>query len=69
VLVREDDDQGRSTDFITRDEIRHRYVLACQAVTTSDLIGDEPAESRLTHQKRMADHVYMEKSISACFLP
>ena len=35
VIVREGEVQGESTEFLTRDEIRHGYVLACQVVPRS----------------------------------
>jgi uncharacterized 2Fe-2S/4Fe-4S cluster protein (DUF4445 family) len=37
----------KSTEFLTRDEIRRGYVLACQVVPTSDLVVEVPPESRL----------------------
>jgi uncharacterized 2Fe-2S/4Fe-4S cluster protein (DUF4445 family) len=47
VIVREGDVEGESTEFLTRDEIRRGYVLACQVVPTSDLVVEVPPESRL----------------------
>jgi uncharacterized 2Fe-2S/4Fe-4S cluster protein (DUF4445 family) len=47
VIVREGEVQGESTEFLTRDEIRRGYVLACQVVPRSDLVVEVPAESRL----------------------
>jgi len=47
VMVREGEVEGESTEFLTRDEIRRGYVLACQVVPTSDLIVEVPPESRL----------------------
>jgi len=47
VIVREGEVQGESTEFLTRDEIRRGYVLACQVVPRSDLVVEVPPESRL----------------------
>jgi uncharacterized 2Fe-2S/4Fe-4S cluster protein (DUF4445 family) len=47
VVVREGEVEGESTEFLTRDEIRRGYVLACQVVPTTDLVVEVPAESRL----------------------
>ncbi len=47
VIVREGDVSGESTEFLTRDEIRRGYVLACQVVPRSDLVVEVPPESRL----------------------
>ena len=47
VIVREGEVEGESTEFLTRDEIRRGYVLACQVVPRSDLVLEVPAESRL----------------------
>jgi len=48
VIVREGDVEGESIEFLTRDEIRRGYVLACQVVPTSDVLVEVPPESRLT---------------------
>jgi len=48
VIIREGKVEGDSTDFLTRDEIRYGYVLACQVVPKSDLVVEIPPESRLT---------------------
>lgn len=48
VMVREGEVEGESTEFLTRDEIRRGYVLACQVVPRSDLVIEIPPESRLT---------------------
>jgi len=48
VIVREGDVEGESTEFLTGDEIRRGYVLACQVVPRSDLVVEIPPESRLT---------------------
>jgi len=48
VIVREGEVEGESTEFLTRDEIRRGYVLACQVVPRSDLVVEVPPESRLT---------------------
>jgi len=47
VIVREGEVEGESTEFLTRDEIRHGYVLACQVSPRSDLVVEIPPESRL----------------------
>ena len=47
VIVREGQVEGESTEFLTRDEIRRGYVLACQVVPKSDLVVEIPPESRL----------------------
>lgn len=47
VIVRTGEVEGESTEFLTRDEIRRGYVLACQVVARSDLDVEVPAESRL----------------------
>jgi len=47
VIVREGEVEGESTEFLTRDEIRRGYVLACQVVPTTDLTVEVPPESRL----------------------
>ena len=47
VIVREGEVHGESTEFLTRDEIRRGYVLACQVVPRSDLVVEVPPESRL----------------------
>jgi len=47
VIVREGEVEGESTEFLTRDEIRRGYVLACQVVPQSDLVLEVPPESRL----------------------
>lgn len=47
VIIREGEVEGESTEFLTRDEIRRGYVLACQVVPRSDLVVDVPPESRL----------------------
>ena len=47
VIVREGEVKGESTEFLTRDEIRRGYVLACQVVPHGDLVVEVPPESRL----------------------
>lgn len=47
VIVREGEIRGESTEFLTRDEIRRGYVLACQVVPRGDLLVEVPPESRL----------------------
>jgi len=48
VIVQEGEVKGESTEFLTRDEIRRGYALACQVVPTSDLVVEVPPESRLS---------------------
>jgi len=47
VIVREGEVTGVSTEFLTRDEIRRGYALACQVIPTGDLVVEVPPESRL----------------------
>ena len=47
LIVREGEVEGESTEFLTRDEIRRGYVLACQVIPRSDLVVEVPPESRL----------------------
>ena len=47
VIVREGEVEGESTEFLTRDEIRRGYVLACQVTPRTDLVVEVPPESRL----------------------
>jgi uncharacterized 2Fe-2S/4Fe-4S cluster protein (DUF4445 family) len=47
VVVREGEIQGESTEYLTRDEIRRGYVLACQCVPQSDMVVEVPPESQL----------------------
>jgi uncharacterized 2Fe-2S/4Fe-4S cluster protein (DUF4445 family) len=47
VIVSSGEVEGESTEFLTRDEIRRGYVLACQVVPRSDLTVEIPPESRL----------------------
>ena len=47
VIVQKGEVEGESTEFLTRDEIRRGYVLACQVRPRSDLEVEVPPESRL----------------------
>ncbi|MGA2617503.1 MAG: ASKHA domain-containing protein [Thermoguttaceae bacterium] len=47
VIVRAGEVAGDSTEFLTRDEIRRGYVLACQVIPHSDLVVEVPPESQL----------------------
>jgi len=47
VIVREGEVEGESTEFLTREEIRRGYVLACQVFPRSDVLVEVPPESRL----------------------
>ena len=65
VIVREGEVEGESTEFLTRDEIRRGYVLACQVVPRSNLVVEVPPESRLVgyegigkDSERFRDFVY-----------
>ncbi len=51
VIIAEGEVTGESTEFLTREEIRRGYVLACQVTPTSDLIVEVPLESRLGEYK------------------
>ena len=55
LIVREGEVEGESTEFLTRDEIRHGYILACQVVPRSDLTVEIPPESRLTSYVELAE--------------
>lgn len=46
---------GRASDFLTREEIREGYVLACEAHAESDLVVEVPETSRIIGQVREAD--------------
>ncbi len=46
VVVREGEVEGESTEFLTLDEIRRGYVLACQVMPRTDLVLEVPPESR-----------------------
>jgi uncharacterized 2Fe-2S/4Fe-4S cluster protein (DUF4445 family) len=47
VIVREGEVVGESTEFLTREEIRAGYALACQVVPRTDVLVEVPPESRL----------------------
>ncbi len=47
IIIREGEVFGESTEYLTRDEIRRGYVLACQVVPRTDLVVEVPPESRL----------------------
>jgi uncharacterized 2Fe-2S/4Fe-4S cluster protein (DUF4445 family) len=47
VVVLDGEVVGESTEFLTRDEIRRGYVLACRVAPRSDLVVEVPPESRL----------------------
>lgn len=53
VIVRGGEVEGQSTEFLTRDEIRRGYVLACQVRPRSDLEVEVPPESRLVGYEGM----------------
>jgi uncharacterized 2Fe-2S/4Fe-4S cluster protein (DUF4445 family) len=48
LIVREGEVEGESTEFLTREEIRRGYVLACQVFPRNDLVVEVPPESRLS---------------------
>ncbi len=50
VIVRQGEVLGESTEFLTRDEIRRGYVLACRVVPRSNVVVEVPPESRLDSQ-------------------
>ncbi|MCK5558573.1 MAG: 2Fe-2S iron-sulfur cluster binding domain-containing protein, partial [Candidatus Hydrogenedentes bacterium] len=47
VIVKEGKTAGGSTEFFTREEIQHGYILACQGQVVSDLVVEIPPETRL----------------------
>lgn len=47
LIVRDGEVAGESTEYLTRDEIRRGYILACQGVPQSDVVVEVPTESRL----------------------
>ena len=47
--------RGRPSEFLTRDEIREGYVLACEAHAESDLVVEIPETSRIIGEVREAD--------------
>jgi uncharacterized 2Fe-2S/4Fe-4S cluster protein (DUF4445 family) len=47
VIVRQGEVAGESTDYLTRDEILHGYVLACKVMPRSNMVLEVPPESRL----------------------
>ncbi len=53
VVIRRGEVQGESTAFLTREEIRQGYVLACQVVPKGDLLVEVPPESRLGGYKEI----------------
>jgi len=55
VIVREGEVAGDSTEFLTREEIRHGYVLACQVVPKGDVVVEVPPESRLATYKGIGE--------------
>lgn len=55
VIVREGEVEGDSTEYLTREEIRRGYVLACQVVPRSDLVVEVPPESRLGGYQGLGD--------------
>ena len=48
LIVREGEVAGESTEYLTLDEIRRGYILACQVTPRSDLVVEIPPESRLS---------------------
>jgi uncharacterized 2Fe-2S/4Fe-4S cluster protein (DUF4445 family) len=48
LIVREGEVAGESTEFLTREEIRRGYILACQVLPQGDLVVEVPPESRLS---------------------
>ncbi len=47
--------RGRTSEFLTRDEIREGFVLACEANAESDLVVEIPETSRIIGEVREAD--------------
>jgi len=58
VIVREGSVKGESVEFLTREEIRQGYVLACQVVPTADLVVEVPPESRLADYRDIGKDSY-----------
>ncbi|MFZ1933841.1 MAG: ASKHA domain-containing protein [Thermoguttaceae bacterium] len=48
LIVRKGEVAGESTEYLTLDEIRAGYILACQVTPRSDLVVEIPPESRLS---------------------
>ena len=46
LIVRKGEVAGESTEYLTLDEIRRGYILACQVSPRSDLVVEIPPESR-----------------------
>lgn len=55
VNVRIGNVRGRPSEFLSRDEIREGYVLACEAHAESDLVVEIPETSRIIGEVREAD--------------
>ncbi len=50
VLLREGEVKGGTTEFLTHEEIRQGYVLACETRVQSDVLVEVPEASRLRDQ-------------------
>ncbi len=57
VIVREGKTSGGSTEFFTREEIQHGYILACQGRIESDLVVEIPPETRLVGAPEYVEEV------------
>lgn len=55
VVVRRGIVEGGTTDFLTREEIREGYILACEAYASGDLLVEVPPETQLRGRVREVD--------------
>ncbi len=55
VIVRRGLVRGGTTDFLTRDQIREGFILACEAKVEGNLLVEVPAESELPARTTEAD--------------
>jgi len=65
VIVRRGIVDGGTTDFLTRQEIREGYILACEARVAGDLLVEVPPESQLRGRVREVDIAEQRLSESA----
>ena len=57
VIVRQGNVTARPTSLLSREEIRHGYVLACQTAVTGDVEVEIPPESRAEANRTRADQL------------
>jgi len=65
VIVRRGIVSGGTTDFLTREEIREGYILACEARVGGDLLVEVPPKSQLAGRVREVDVAEQRLSESA----